>query len=93
VDIRIPFTPIMHQVLDLLPDRLALTELLLTGRRISGIEAQAKQIVLAAYPAEELWGKAMEMARMLAIKDRRTYTTIKHNMRQALVNSWKNWQD
>ena len=93
VDIRIPFTPIMHQVLDLLPDRLALTELLLTGRRISGIEAQAKQIVMAAYPAAELWGKTMEMARMLAMKDRKSYTTIKHNMRQSLVNSCKNWQD
>jgi len=93
VDIHIPFTPIMHQVLDLLPDRLALTELLLTGRRITGIEAQAKQIVMAAYPADELIGKTMEMARMLAQKDRQIYTTIKHNMRQALVNSQKNWQD
>jgi len=93
VDIRIPFTPIMHQILDLLPDRLAATELLLTGRRIGGLEAQAKQIVTAAYPAGELWDKTMAMARMLALKDRQTYTTIKHGLRQILVNTWSRWQD
>lgn len=93
VDIRIPFTPIMHQILDLLPDRLAATELLLTGRRIGGLEAQAKQVVTAAYPAGELWDRTMAMARMLALKDRRTYTTIKHGLRQTLVDTWSRRQD
>jgi enoyl-CoA hydratase/carnithine racemase len=93
VDIGIPFTPVMQQILDFLPDHLALTELLLTGRRIGGLEAREKQVVMAAYPQEELWKKTMDMARMLALKDRGTYTTIKRNMRRTLADILKNWQD
>ena len=48
---------------------------------------------MAAYPQEELWKKTMDMARMLALKDRGTYTTIKRNMRRTLADILKNWQD
>lgn len=93
VDINIPFSPIMHAVLDLLPDRLAMTEMLLTGKRIGGVEAQEKKIVMAAYPQAELWDNTMEWARMLAKKNRQTYTTIKCNMKPRLMEYWKNWQE
>jgi Delta3-Delta2-enoyl-CoA isomerase len=88
VDLRLTYTPIMHQIFDLLPDRLALTEMLLTGKRLGGIEAQEKKVVMAACPLDEMLPKSMEWARMLSAKDRRTYTVIKRNMRRSLVESW-----
>jgi enoyl-CoA hydratase/carnithine racemase len=85
VDIKIPFSPIMYEILRLLPDCYALNELLLTGRRVGGTEALLMKIVSAVYPQETLFKKAMEMAISLAQKDRRTYTKIKRGLRQNLV--------
>jgi enoyl-CoA hydratase/carnithine racemase len=93
VDIDIPFSPIMHAVLELMPDRLAMTEMMLTGKRIGGIEALEKKIVMAAYPQDQLWDKTMEWARMLAQKNRKTYSDIKINMKHRLADYWKNWQE
>lgn len=84
VDIKIPFTPVMHEILRLFPDGQALGELLFTGRRIGGKEAQKMQIVHQAYPQAQLWEKALELARFLAAKDRKTYTSIKRGFRKHL---------
>jgi enoyl-CoA hydratase/carnithine racemase len=89
VDIRIPFTPVMHRILELLPDRFAATELLLTGKRIGGLEAREKRIVTDACPRDELGIQAMKLARMLAGKNRATYTTIKLGMRKDLLDAWR----
>ena len=93
VDINIPFSPIMHDVLALMPDRLAMSEMMLTGKRFGGVEAQEKKIVMAAYPQEELWTKTMEWARLMAMKNRQTYASIKCGMKPRLVEDWKNWQE
>ena len=85
VDIKILFSPIMYEILRLLPDHYALNELVLTGRRIGGKEALTMKIVSAIYPEETLNNKAMELAMSLAKKDRRTYAHIKRGLRQALV--------
>jgi len=85
VDIKIPFSPIMYEILRLLPDCHALNELLLTGRRVGGTEALLMKIVSAVYPQETLFKKAMELATSLAQKDRRTYAKIKRGLRQNLV--------
>ncbi len=85
VDIKIPFTPIMHGIVDLLPNRQALRDLLLTGKKIGGKEAAELGIVDAAYPQEILLEKSMEFAAMLAGKDRSTYAAIKKGMRSSLV--------
>jgi len=85
VDIKIPFSPVMYEILRLLPDWYALNELLLTGRRVGGTEALAMKIVSAVYPQEKLFEKAMELAVSLANKDRRTYANIKRGLRQNLV--------
>jgi len=85
VDIKIPFSPIMYEILRLLTDHYALNELLLTGRRVSGTEALEMKIVSAVYPQETLFKKAMELATSLAKKDRKTYTNIKRGLRQNLV--------
>ncbi|HYA15701.1 MAG TPA: enoyl-CoA hydratase/isomerase family protein [Syntrophales bacterium] len=85
VDIKIPFSPVMYEILRLLPDHHALNELLLTGRRIGGTDALEMKIVSAVYPQETLFKKAMELAISLAKKDRKTYANIKRGLRQNLV--------
>jgi enoyl-CoA hydratase/carnithine racemase len=85
VDIKILFSPIMYEILRLLPDHYALNELVLTGKRVGGKEALAMKIVSAVYPEETLYDKAMALATELAKKDRRTYAHIKRGLRQALV--------
>lgn len=90
VDIKIPFTPIMQQILKLLPDQQAVTELAFTGKRIGGEEALKMKIVSAIYPEETLFPKALEMAHFLAQKDRKTYTIIKRGMRSNLVSLQQN---
>jgi enoyl-CoA hydratase/carnithine racemase len=85
VDIKILFSPIMYEILRLLPDHYALNELVLTGKRIGGKEALMMKLVSAVFPEETLYDKAMELAMSLAKKDRRTYAHIKRGLRQALV--------
>jgi len=85
VDIKILFSPLMYEILRLLPDHYALNELLLTGKRVGGKEALTMKIVSAVYPVETLFDKAVELATSLAKKDRRTYAHIKRGLRQSLV--------
>jgi Delta3-Delta2-enoyl-CoA isomerase len=85
VDIKILFSPVMYDILRLLPDHYALNELVLTGRRIGGKEALTMKIVSAVCPEETLYDKAMELAMSLAKKDRRTYAHIKRGLRKTLV--------
>jgi Delta3-Delta2-enoyl-CoA isomerase len=86
IDINIPFSPIMQQILKLLPDQQALTELVLTGRRVGGEEALKMKIISAIYSEDTLFPKALEMAQFLSLKDRKTYTKIKRGMRSNLVS-------
>lgn len=85
VDVKIPFTPIMHEIVNLLPNKRALRDLLLTGKRIGGTEAAQLGIVDAAYPEETLFEKAMETAQAMSQKDRATYGAIKKGMRSKLA--------
>lgn len=89
VDIKIPFTPIMHEIVDLLPNKRALRDLLLTGKRIGGTEAVQLGIVDAAYPEKILFEKAMEIAKAMSQKDRFTYAAIKKGMRSKLTGMRK----
>ncbi|HOW57525.1 MAG TPA: enoyl-CoA hydratase/isomerase family protein [Smithellaceae bacterium] len=85
VDIKIPFSPVMQQIVKLLPDQHAVTELVLTGKRVGGEEALKMKIVSAIYPETELFPKALELAKFLAQKDRKTYAKLKTGMRGHLV--------
>jgi Delta3-Delta2-enoyl-CoA isomerase len=85
IDIKIPFSPIMTQILKLLPDQQAVTELVFTGKRIGGEEALKMKIVSAIYPGDILFPKALEMAKFLSQKDRKTYARIKRDMRSNLA--------
>lgn len=86
VDVKLTFTPIMHEVVELLPNRRAVNDMLLTARNVSGKEAFGMQIVDAIFPKEILLDKAMEMARFLAKKDRQTYTSVKRGLRRNLAH-------
>jgi Delta3-Delta2-enoyl-CoA isomerase len=85
IDLNLTFTPILHQILELLPNSKALRYLLLAGKGFGGEEAASLDIVDHAYPQPVLFDKAMEVAHTLAAKDRNTYATIKRGMRHALV--------
>ena len=85
VDVKLPFSPIMTQVIQLLPNRQALNELALTGIRVGGEECLEKQIVDRIYNEDALFEKSLEYATFLAEKDRNTYRTIKHRLRHELV--------
>lgn len=85
VDVKVPLTNTMHEIVDLLPNHQALRDLLLTGKKIGGKEAVDQGIVDAAHSQEILFEKCMDVARMLASKDRSTYGTIKRRMRRQIV--------
>lgn len=85
VDVRVPFTPLMHEMISTLADYPSLRELMLTGKRIAGPEALAMKVVSAIYTGDVLPAKAMELADFLSKKDRATYTSIKRGLRKGLV--------
>lgn len=88
VDVNIPFTDLMHDIIGLLPDRQALWEAAFTGKRIGGADAQKMQIVNAALPENELAPKVMELATFLAQKNRATYASIKQGFKKKLYNKY-----
>ncbi len=90
VDIKIPFSPIMQEILKYLPDQQAVAELVLMGKRVGGEEALKMKIVSAIYPGDVLLPKALEMAQFLSQKDRKTYTLLKRNMRSSLGKMQRN---
>ncbi|EKD42126.1 MAG: hypothetical protein ACD_73C00318G0002 [uncultured bacterium] len=82
VDVNIPFTDVMHGIIDCLPNKQALWELALTGKRIGGEEAKKMGVVSDSLMEPQLLPKAMELAQMLAAKDRATYTSIKLGLKR-----------
>ncbi len=85
VNIKIPFTEIMHDIINLLPNKHVLNELSLTGKAIGGIEGKERQVMDEIFSAEELPGKTLEFAKALAEKDRTTYTRIKSGLKQKIT--------
>ncbi|MBF0236490.1 MAG: enoyl-CoA hydratase/isomerase family protein [SAR324 cluster bacterium] len=84
VDINIPFTPVMHQIISLFPNQQALKELVLTGKRIGGQEAADSKLVDSSWPDAELKTKTMELAQILAGKNRKVYASIKRGLKSNL---------
>lgn len=85
VDIKIPFTPLMSDVCELLPNKHALKHMMLTGRPCTGIEAQQWNLVDSIHSEDKLQSKALEMAQALAQKDRTTYVTIRNQTRSKIA--------
>ena len=81
VKIRLPFTPVMMEVVRLLPNAQAMFELSVTADAWGGELCAARGVVDAAVTAEDLPLLAQERAAQLATKDRPTYTAIKRGIR------------
>lgn len=84
VDVKVPITPVMHAIVDLLPTPQARRDLLLTGRRLGANEAAELGVVDRACASETLFQESMELARSLAKKDRYTYGSLKRGLRMRI---------
>ena len=84
IDVKIPLSPILYEMADLLPNKQAVRELLLTGRRIGGADAQKLGVVDEAHLSEMLMPRALEIAEELSQKDLKTYNAMKQLLKQNL---------
>ena len=89
IDVKIPLSPILYELADLLPNKQAVRELLLTGRRIGGADAQKMGVVDETHLPEKLMPRALEIAEELAQKDLKTYDAMKQLIKQNLARQIK----
>jgi len=82
IDVNIPFTDSMHEIIACLPNKQALWELAFTGKRIGGEEAKQKGIVTDCFSEAELFPKVFEFAKILGSKNRATYADIKKGLKR-----------
>lgn len=83
VDIKLPFTPIMDQIVKLLPNPQSAWAMAVTAAAWGGEECLQRGVVDAAVSEQEVLPSAMAMAKHLATKDRTTYAAIKRRWRSA----------
>ena len=86
IDVKIAPSPKLYLMADLLSNKQAVRELMLTGRRIGGDEAQKLGLVDESHLHEKLLPRAMEFANQLSQKDLKTYRKIKHLLKRELVD-------
>lgn len=87
VNIKIPFTPVMMDVIKLLPDAQALRDLALTGKAVGGLEAYRMKVADGIHSETALFPEALAFAEIMAEKHRATYTTIKRCLRPGLATT------
>ncbi|MCD0450869.1 enoyl-CoA hydratase-related protein [Actinocorallia sp. API 0066] len=86
VDINIPFTPGMAALIQGKLPTEAAHEAMLTGRRFTGPESVAAGIAHHAVAEDEVLGKAVEIATLLAAKEGKTFGAIRRTMyRPAII--------
>lgn len=81
VKIKMPFTPAMLAVIQLLPNRQGLWEMALTSNAYGGFDCLRRQVVDKVYPADNLLFESRKLAEELSAKHRPTYTAIKRGLR------------
>lgn len=81
VDIKLPFTPIMDQIVKLLPNAHSAWTMAVTAAAWGGEECLQRGVVDAAVSESEVLPSALAMAQQLAGKDRSTYAAIKRRWR------------
>lgn len=89
VNIKIPFTPVMTDIIKLLPDAQSLRDLTLTGKAVGGPEALQMKVADSIHSETGLLPEAFAFADMMAQKHRSTYSTIKRGFRSGLVATAK----
>ncbi len=88
IDIKIPFTPSMYDLIDNIPNKQILKRMSYLGERFSGQQAFDGGIVDGLFSMDELQEKSFEFAKELAKKDRKSYATIKHGLKRHMLK-WK----
>ena len=86
IDVKIPPSPKLYLMADLLPNKQAVREMLLTGKKIGGDEAQKLGMVDESHLQEKLFPRAMDFAKQLSQKDLKTYQKIKHLLKRELID-------
>ena len=86
VNINIPFSPLMTDIIDLLPNKHALKQMALTGIAYTGEQCKSFDIVDSIHPPDELPDAAFALANSLGQKNRVTYTTIRNGLRPAVAS-------
>ena len=84
IDVKIPLSPVLFEIANLLPNKKVLRELLLTGRRIGGLDAKNFGIVDEAITSDKLMQRVIEIGEELAQKDLETYRKIKYLLKRDL---------
>jgi len=90
VDIKIPFTPGMNSLITARLTATAAHEVMVTGRRLGGEDAERSQIVHRAVPEAEVLPIALSFAAAAAGKDRNTLRTIKERMYDETIRLLEN---
>lgn len=85
VNIKIPFTQVMTDIIRLLPDAQALRDLALTGKAVGGLEAFRMKVADSILSDTQLYPEALAFAGQMAEKHRATYTAIKRGLRPDLT--------
>ena len=85
IDVKIPLSPILYELADLLPNRQAVKSMLLSGKLIGGVDAQKMGVVDEAYSYEKLMPRALEIGKELAQKDLKTYNEMKQMIKKNLI--------
>lgn len=85
IDIKFPLAPGMTALIKNRLTATAFRDMILSGARIGGAEAQQRDIVDDAVSAEEVLPRAVARAAALADKDRATYAALKHGMYHDLL--------
>ena len=83
VDIKIPFTPIMTEIVRCLPNSNTAWQMATTGLALGGEDAVKAGVVDKALSEAELLPTTLAWASELAKKDRTTYGLIKRRWRKA----------
>ena len=92
VHLGIPFTDIIAEIVQLLPNQHAIWEMSLTGKTMTGTECLQSQIVHQIEPIESLSHEVFKFAEDMAQKHRLTYAVIKRQLRHRIVESAKQRQ-
>ena len=85
VNIKIPFSTVTKDIVNLLPNQQAIKDMVLTGVAYTGIECLEHHIVKSIHPADELQQAALDLALQLAEKDRFTYCHIRNGFRSEMA--------
>jgi len=80
IDIRIPLAPGMAALVKSRLNGASLHDMVLTGARLGGEDAQRRGIVDVALPAADVLPQAIARAAALADKDRATYGALKRGL-------------